>query len=48
MVCPICELKVEEVGSDEFGKNTFVCCRCKALITVQELTDTEICDDGQD
>lgn len=46
MVCPICELKIEEVHSDEFGKTTFVCCYCKAFITIQELTEDGFCEDG--
>ena len=48
MVCPICELRVEEFDENSDGATRYVCCRCKALITVQELPDKSVCDDRQD
>jgi hypothetical protein len=44
MVCPICELKVEEFDEPDEAVRMF-CCRCEVMITIHEMTDKEICDE---
>jgi len=46
MNCPICELKVEEFDEPDEAVRA-VCCHCKILITIHELTDDEACQDDQ-
>jgi len=44
MVCPICELKVDEAEHDAENTNSFVCRRCNALIIIKELPADEFND----
>lgn len=46
MVCPVCELRVEEFDSND-DRTRYVCCHCNALITIERLTDDEVCHDSQ-
>lgn len=47
MICPICEMKVEEFDEpDEALRAT--CCNCKIMITIHELTDKEVCEEKEE
>lgn len=46
MICPICEIKVENFD-DPDGTIRLICCHCKSIITMTELTDDEACQDDQ-
>ena len=46
MICPICEYKVEEFDEpDETVRS--ICCKCKIMITIHELTDDEACQEKE-
>ena len=48
MICPVCEIKVEKFDEDPDEAIRFICCSCKTLITLRELTDEEACQDDTD
>jgi len=47
MVCPLCELKVEEFDEPDGAVRAY-CCSCNIMITITELTDRDICQDEDD
>jgi len=47
MICPVCEIKVEEFDEPD-GAIRFICCHCKTLITLRDITDDEACQDEKD
>jgi hypothetical protein len=45
MICPVCELKLEEFDQDPDGADRMTCCACNIMITIHELNDREVCQD---
>lgn len=47
MICPICHFKVEEFDEPD-NSVRMICCRCNVMITIQELTDKEPCQEKEE
>jgi hypothetical protein len=47
MLCPLCELRVEEFDEPD-GAVRAVCCNCRVMITITDLTDDEVCQEDED
>ena len=47
MICPLCEMKVDEFDEPDEAVRA-VCCHCKIMIAIHELNNDEVCDDHED
>lgn len=43
MLCPLCEMEVEDFNEPDGAERAF-CCNCRVMITIHDMTDDdEIC-----